>query len=194
MPRKLEFDYDRAIDRATQVFWRKGYSQASLRDLLKAMRIGEGSFYNSVKSKKQLYLECLKHYDATVSRRRLAALMTPASAKEGVRAFFKNVLDDLENPRTPRICLLAGSLSADVLSERDLNHYVLKSMTAFGGYFRERLKAGKKSGELPKDFDENVTAQTLVTYLLGLFRVIGVLQDRGQVERQIEALLRGLGL
>lgn len=78
--------------------------------------------------------------------------------------------------------------------ERDLNQYVLKSMTAFGGYFRERLKAGKQSGELPKDFDENVAAQTLVTYLLGLFRVIGVLHDRAAVERQIKALLRGLGL
>jgi len=31
-------------------------------------------------------------------------------------------------------------------------------------------------------------------YLQGLFRVIRVLVDRPQVERQIEALLQGLGL
>jgi len=194
MSRRIEFDYDRAIDRATQVFWKKGYSNASLRDLLKAMGIGEGSFYNTVKSKKRLYLECLKHYDATVSRRRLDALLGPAEVRDGVRAFFKTVLDELDDPRTPRVCLLAASLSGDVLAERELNQYVVSGMTAFSDAFRQRLKAAKLSGELPKGFDEDVTAQVIVTYLQGLFRVIRVLQDRSQVEQQIEALLAGLGL
>ena len=74
MPRTIEFDRAQAIARATQLFWKKGYTNTSVRDLLKAMRIGEGSFYNTVKSKKKLYLECLKHYNDTVSRRRLEAL------------------------------------------------------------------------------------------------------------------------
>jgi len=90
MARALEFDYDKAIDKATRVFWKNGYSGTSLRDLLKAIGIGEGSFYNTLKSKKQLYLECLKRYNDTVGRRRAAALFSPSSAKatiHGPRAF-----------------------------------------------------------------------------------------------------------
>ena len=113
---------------------------------------------------------------------------------EGIRAFFKTVLDELDDPRTPRVCLLAGSLSGDVLAERELKRYVLNEMTAFAGRFVERLESAKRTGELPKDFDTEVAAQVLFTYLQGLFRVIGVLQNRAQVERHIEALLRGLGL
>jgi TetR/AcrR family transcriptional repressor of nem operon len=194
MPRRIEFDYDRAIDRATRVFWKKGYSNASLRDLLKAMGIGEGSFYNTLKSKKHLYLECLKHYNDTVSRRRLAALLSGASVNAGIRAFFETVLDELDDPGTPRVCLLAGSLSGDVLAERELRRYVVEENTAFARAFAERLQSAKKRGELPKEVDSEVAAQVLFTYLQGLFRVIRVLQDRGQVERQIETLLRGLGL
>jgi TetR/AcrR family transcriptional repressor of nem operon len=194
MPRKIEFDYDRAIQRATQLFWKKGYSNTSLRDLLKVMGIGEGSFYNAVKSKKHLYLECLKHYNDTVSRRRLEALMSKASVKQGIRAFFKAVLDELDDPKTPRVCLLAGSLSGDVLAERQLKHYVVKEMTAFSDCFIQRLKTAMEAGELPDDFDVEVAAQVIVTYLQGLFRIIRVLQNRAQVERQIEALLNGLGL
>ena len=194
MPRHIEFDYDRAIERATQVFWKKGYSNASLRDLLQAMGIGEGSFYNTVKSKKKLYLECLKHYNDTVTRRRLDALRSGATASEGVRAFFKTVLDELDNPKMPRVCLLAGSLSNDVLVERDLERYVVGEMQTFVGVFIERLEADKKAGGLPKDFQVEVAAQVLLTYLQGLFRVIRVLVDRGQTERQIAALLQGLGL
>jgi TetR/AcrR family transcriptional repressor of nem operon len=192
--RTIEFDYAQAINRATQLFWKKGYTNTSVRDLLKTMRIGEGSFYNTVKSKKKLYLECLKHYNDTVSRRRLEALMSKSGAGEGVRAFFKMVLDELDDPKTPRICLMAGSLSSDVLAERELNRYVVEEMNAFSARFVERLRTAKRAGELPGDFDVDLAAQVLVTYLQGLFRVIRVLQSRAQVERQIESLLAGLGL
>jgi TetR/AcrR family transcriptional regulator, transcriptional repressor for nem operon len=194
MPRQIEFDYDQAIDRATQLFWKRGYSNTSLRDLLKTMGIGEGSFYNTVRSKKRLYLECLKHYNDTVSRRRLDALLSGESVGEGIRAFFKTVLDELDDPRTPRVCLLAGSLSGDVLEERELKKSVLADMRGFYSAFTERLRAAKKRGELPKTFEAEVAGQVIVTYLQGLFRVIRVLQSRREVERQIETLLTGLGL
>jgi len=194
MPRKIEFDYDQAINRAMMVFWKKGYSNASLRDLLRAMGIGEGSFYNVFKGKKHLYLECLRHYNDSVTRRRLAALLTGASVKQGICAYFKNVLDELDDPKTPRICLMAGSLSGDVLAERDLNRYVLGEMGAFSDRFIERLKSAIQADELPRDFNAEVAAQVVVTYLQGLFRVIRVLQNRAEVERQIELLLAGLGL
>jgi TetR/AcrR family transcriptional repressor of nem operon len=194
MARSIEFDYDRAIDRATRLFWKKGYSNTSLRDLLKVMGIGEGSFYNTVKSKKHLYLECLKHYNDTVSRRRLAALLSKPSIKQGIRAFFKTVLDELDDPKTPPVCLLSGSLSSDVLAERDLQRSVVRDMKAFSGQFVERLESARQSGELPRDFNAEVAAQVLVTYLQGLFRVVRVLQSRAEIERQIDALLNGLGL
>jgi TetR/AcrR family transcriptional repressor of nem operon len=194
MPATIEFDYARAVERATQLFWKKGYSKTSLRDLLKVMGIGEGSFYNTFRSKRRLYLECLKHYNDTVSRRRLHALLSPSSGKAGVRAFFKNVLDELDNPKIPSVCMLAGSLSSDVLAERELGRTVLSDMKDFSAAFQERLESAKQRGELPENFNATVGAQLLVTFLLGLFRVIRVLQNRSEVERQLEMLLTGLGL
>jgi TetR/AcrR family transcriptional regulator, transcriptional repressor for nem operon len=194
MPATIGFDYARAVGRATQLFWKKGYSNTSLRDLLKVMGIGEGSFYNTFGSKRRLYLECLKHYNDTVSRRRLHALLSPPSVKAGVRAFFKNVLDELDDPNIPSVCMLAGSLSSDVLAERELRRTVLSDMKDFSAAFKKHLESAKQAGELPKNFDATVGAQVLVTFLLGLFRVIRVLQNRSEVERQLEMLLNGLGL
>src|SRR5579871_6070434 len=128
MPARIEFDYARAIERATQLFWKRGYRDASLRDLLKVMGIGEGSFYNTFKSKRRLYLECLKHYNDTVSRRRIDALMGPASVRAGIRAFFRFLLDELDNPKIPSLCMLAGSVSGEVLRERDVAPEVMRDM------------------------------------------------------------------
>src|SRR5579864_8452893 len=172
MVRSIEFDYDKAIDKATRVFWKNGYSGTSLRDLLKAIGIGEGSFYNTLKSKKQLYLECLKRYNNTVGRRRAEALFLPSSAKEGVRGLFKTVLDDLDDPRTPRVCLMARSVSSDVFAEGDLRKFVQAEMAALVGAFSERLKSAKDAGEMPPEFEPEVVAQIISTYLQGLSRTV----------------------
>jgi TetR/AcrR family transcriptional repressor of nem operon len=131
MGRKLEFNDERAVQRATRVFWAKGYSSASMRDLLKAMGIGEGLFYHSFGGKNRLYLECLRHYNETVTRRRLDPLEAEPSVRKGLRNFFRGLIDDLDNPKRPYVCLMARSLSSDVLDETELGASVKAGMKLF---------------------------------------------------------------
>ena len=193
MARTLGFDYDGALDKATRLFWECGYSGTSLRDLLQVMGIGEGSFYNIFKSKKQLYLCCLKHYRDTVGRTRSAALFSAPTAQGGVRALFRSVLDGLDDPQMPRACLLAGSVSRDVLAEPDLRDFVQEELGGVVERLITRLNAGKEAGDLPAGFDPSVAAPIIATYLHGLFRTAVVSYDRPQLERQIDVFLTGLG-
>src|SRR5258708_3536395 len=158
MGRGIEFDYDKAIARATRLFWKTGYSNTSLRDLLKVMNIGEGSFYNTVKSKKNLYLECLKHYRATVMSQRETALFSQRSAKLGVRALFKTVLDQMDDPKRPGLCLMAGSMSREEVFEKEIRDYIVGEGVASGGPFLALLRCGPGSGELPNEFETAVGA------------------------------------
>ena len=194
MGRGIEFDYDKAIDKATRLFWKTGYSNTSLRDLLKVMNIGEGSFYNTVKSKKNLYLECLKHYRATVMSQRETALFSQTSAKLGVRALFKTVLDQMDDPKRPGLCLMAGSISRDVLDEKQIREYIVGEGVASEGRFVELLRSAQEAGELPKQFKPAVVAQIIGTYIQGMSRAALISYDRQRIERQVEVLLTGLGL
>jgi TetR/AcrR family transcriptional repressor of nem operon len=74
-----------------------------------------------MKSKKALYLECLKHYNDTVTRRRWEARTSEPSVSARRAQVFEAVLDDLDDPKTPNVCLMAGSPEGvDVLEARDL--------------------------------------------------------------------------
>lgn len=49
------------LEKAQQVFWTQGYTATSLEDILQAMGIGSGSFYNAFKGgKKELFLETIR--------------------------------------------------------------------------------------------------------------------------------------
>jgi TetR/AcrR family transcriptional regulator, transcriptional repressor for nem operon len=195
LARTLEFDYEGALERATHVFWETGYAGTPLRDLLKQMRIGEGSFYNTLKSKKNAFLECLKHYNATVNRQRGEVLLGAPTAAIGVRALFNIVLDCLDDPKTPsRICLMAGSITHEVLADPDLREYVQQQMSMFTERMAMRMAADKEAGFLPNALEPQIVAQVIVAYLQGLWRMALVSYDRPQYEKQIETLLTGLGL
>jgi TetR/AcrR family transcriptional regulator, transcriptional repressor for nem operon len=195
MARTLEFDYTNALERAMRLFWKTGYASTSLRDLLKGMGIGEGSFYNTLKSKKHAYLECLKHYNATVSVKRGQAFFAAPTAALGVRALFGAVLDCLDDPRSPsKVCLMAGSLTHEVMKEADLRTYVEGQLATLAKRMTERFLADKESGLLSALFDPQLVVPVIVTYLQGLWRMALISNDRPSFEKQIDLFLAGLGL
>lgn len=195
MARKLEFDYDRAVDKATLLFWKNGYAETGLRDLLKVMGIGEGSFYHTLGSKKQLYLTCLQRYDDTVIRNRMQALAAAPTAAAGIRAFFTAALDCLDNPKTPsRLCMLAAMATAEVLSERDLRKRAKDDLDNLQALFCQRLSQDRDKGLLASSMDPRTIALVITTYLQGLWRMALVDYDRPGFERQINAFLTGLEL
>jgi TetR/AcrR family transcriptional repressor of nem operon len=195
MARTIAFDYDRALERATWLFWKSGYAGTSLRDLLKIMDIGEGSFYNTLKSKKRLYLACVRRYEETEGRKRGQALMSASTASRGIHALFGMVLDCLDNPSTPsRLCMMAAMASEEVLSEPDLRKLVEDGLGSFHARLVERLSQDRDEGRLPATLDPHVTASVVVTYLQGIWRMALVDYDRPRFERQIDAFLTALGL
>jgi TetR/AcrR family transcriptional repressor of nem operon len=194
MARTLEFDYEDALERATQLFWETGYANTSLRDLLNGMGIGEGSFYNKFKSKKQAYLECLKHYNATINRDRGEAMLSAPTAALGIRALFESMLDCLDDPDTPRVCLMAGTMTPEVLADVDLRAYIEEQTSALEKQMVKRLKIDRRAGLLSTALDPEVIVPIVLTYAQGLWRRATVSYDRRPFERQINAFLTALGL
>ena len=62
MGRPREFDVDKALDLALQVFWSKGYEGASMADLTLAMGITRPSLYAAFGNKEELFRKALDRY------------------------------------------------------------------------------------------------------------------------------------
>lgn len=194
MPRRIVFDYEHALDQATRLFWKQGYTETGLRDLLAVMGIGEGSFYNTFGGKQKLFALCLARYQETIVAPRFAALAEPATAGEGLRAFFVSVLDQIESADSPsRMCMVAALASESVLSDARLEEQASAGIAELRGALRSRLLADEAAGILPAGVHAIVAADVLTTFTQGIWRIALLGYPRAEWEAQIETLLTGMG-
>ena len=63
MPWEKQFDSDKALTDAMNIFWSRGYESTSMQDLVDSMGINRGSLYATFGSKRSLFLQALRHYD-----------------------------------------------------------------------------------------------------------------------------------
>ena len=109
--RPRSFDTSRALDRALDVFWRKGYEGASLSDLTKAMGINRPSLYAAFGDKENLFRRVLDHYAEGPASYSYAALAEPTS-RAVVERLLYGTAEMLTAPRNPHGCLwVQGALA-----------------------------------------------------------------------------------
>jgi len=106
-----QFDTEVALDRATQLFWAKGYAATGLNDLLKSMGIGRKSLYDTFGNKRTLYLKALDHYSRTTVSALYRGLNNPdRPALENVRTVMRGLAAEHAAPMSCG-CLLGVSMA-----------------------------------------------------------------------------------
>jgi AcrR family transcriptional regulator len=114
------FDADAALDRAAEVFWRRGYEGASLNDLTDAMGINRPSMYAAFGNKEQLFQHAVARYAQEDMAYAREALAEP-TAYAVIEKFLRANADALTRTDRPPGCLsiqggLAGGSSAEFLA------------------------------------------------------------------------------
>ena len=92
--RPRAFDVDEALDRALDVFWRKGYEGASICDLTAAMGINPPSLYAAFGNKEELFRKALDRYVEMHDEFLREALARP-KARDGIAALLNKTADAL---------------------------------------------------------------------------------------------------
>lgn len=57
-----EFEPEQAVEAALELFWRQGYANTSMQDLVDHLGIGRGSIYDTFGSKHALWVRALTKY------------------------------------------------------------------------------------------------------------------------------------
>ena len=106
MARPREFNYKDALHGAMDVFWQRGYRATNLPDLLEAMGMTRGSFYQAFGDKEATYLEALDYYDTEVVSKAVEMLIS--CDKETATACLLPLFQTNENDK--RGCFICNAM------------------------------------------------------------------------------------
>lgn len=183
--RPRAFDRAAALDKATLLFWQKGFEATSIADLTAAMGIGAPSLYAAFGSKEALFAEALDHYARTNEGLVWQRFFEAATVREGVEAFLRDSAAALTGAVVdiPRGCMVTLS-AVDDNDHADLCR-LLRTARATGlERLLVRLKGGVEAGEIAADTDLNALARFVQTVQGGM----SILARDGAARSELDAV------
>jgi AcrR family transcriptional regulator len=177
--RPREFDREKALEKAMQMFWALGYEATSMADLRAALGITQASLYAAFGSKEQLFREAVDLYRRTANSSTVRALETGRTAREAVQTMLQAAVDALSAPGTPGGCLIVLGATNCAPENRAVQDYLFSVRRQICGAILARLRKGQRDGDLPKAAPISALASYYATVLHGL-----ALQSRDRVPRK----------
>jgi TetR/AcrR family transcriptional repressor of nem operon len=164
--RPIECDRKEATRKATQHFWRNGYSHTSVADLVEETGLNRFCLYGEFKGKKGLFLKSCHLYSESCRANLLKPLAESTNAEAGLRRLFAQVISRLLDTSNPNGCMMIDSLAGDAGKDAEILRVLQGHFSAWESAFAEALH--RAAGKSAKPAGTKKGAATLLNTLLGL--------------------------
>lgn len=195
--RQREFDKRQALDKAMQVFWKKGFVGASLADLTASMGINKPSLYAAFGNKEHLFIQATEHYIENYAKQHVRFLEEEGKPlKERLKAYLMSAVTAQSDTKGPKGCYISlcvsesasESIPADALAviehARDLSER----------YLTDFFTAEISKNNLPDTADPAALALFIVTLLHGTAALARGGKTLDALESVLDAAILALGL
>jgi TetR/AcrR family transcriptional regulator, transcriptional repressor for nem operon len=194
MPRNKAFQEQEVLERAMQIFWKKGYNATSMEDLVTGMGINRASLYDTFGDKKQLFLKILAFYQNKSNQNIQAAMaLKKPSPKAQLIAFVEFLMNESLDDQEPRGCLLANATSEMTLLDSDICQFVTNNVHSFEQTFETLIREGQAAGEFKTNAPPQYLATFLSNFLYGVRTVSKTKPDAVKMRESLGLALSVLG-
>src|SRR3954451_1630469 len=104
--RPRSFDEMEALEKATQVFWSKGYDGVTIDDLVAGMGVARPSLYAVFGDKRTIFLRALRAYAEAKGARTAKALFSPPTLRDPLAGFLRHGVESATEEGSARGCLM----------------------------------------------------------------------------------------
>src|SRR5271154_3724842 len=154
--RPRSFDELEALEKATQVFWSKGYDGVTIDDLVAGMGVGRPSLYAVFGDKRTIFLRVLKAYAERKGASAAKALLSPQGLRDSIVAFLRYAVESATEKGSVPGCLLV--CVAPVVDDAEVRKFLQKEAAGGAALVEGRFRDGITAGEIPPDFPVAVRA------------------------------------
>ncbi|MCP5020216.1 MAG: TetR/AcrR family transcriptional regulator [bacterium] len=166
MPRPKTFDHQQVLEKAIEVFRRKGFNGASIPELTSELGICRQSLYNSFGDKRGLFQAALDHYGKGEVQAKLDLLGAAGSPIENLRTFLRGwAALAAQCPGEGCFTITAIIVNRD---DPEALTTVEQQVNRLENAIEENLKRAAEAGELKPDASPARLARSLTTSSYGI--------------------------
>ncbi len=174
MPKVETFNRNTVLQKATEVFHKKGYNGTSMQDLVDATDLNRSSIYNSFGSKLNMFLEVLSHYQSIYGNNFSQKLAQSYNATEAIEAIFDLYIHEIINDNDRKGCLVINCKSEMTNQEPLIKSFMEKNQDRMIAMLEDIVT----KGQMEKIFNQNQAASQYALYLFSSIqglRMTGIL-------------------
>jgi AcrR family transcriptional regulator len=164
--RPRSFDEAEALEKATQVYWSKGYDGVTIDDLVAGMGVGRPSLYAVFGDKRTLFLRVLKDYAEKKGALAAKALLSPQTLRDSLARFLKHAVETATKKGCAQGCLLV--CVAPLVDDPEVRQFLQNAAAGAAALVEGRFRDAITAGEIPSDFPVAVRARQLIDFARGL--------------------------
>jgi AcrR family transcriptional regulator len=148
--RPRSFDETAALEKATHVFWSKGYDGVTIDDLVAGMGVGRPSLYAIFGDKRAIFFRALKGYAERKGASAARALLSPQSLRDSIGDFLRYAVESATEKGSARGCLMM--CVAPLVNDAEVQRFLQSAVAGGVALVERRFRDAISAGEIPSDF------------------------------------------
>jgi TetR/AcrR family transcriptional repressor of nem operon len=177
MARTKEFNPEKSLDAAVEVFWERGYERTSLDDLMNKMGIARQSLYDTFGDKRALYLKVLERYRDQNHAYLRGILEGDRGVKKGFSRIFADLVEEGRKEHARGCLLLSANLELST-HDQEVAKFLSQNEATVEEIFSRALRRGRKRGEIGAKKDPDGLARFLTATIQGMRATARLNHDR----------------
>ena len=192
MARVREFDSEEALEKALELFWRKGYAETTMRDVVAYTGVAHAGLYSAFGSKRALFMKALLHHRNTTMARLLSNLKLLEAGRAELEQFFETLLHIIKTGDFQNGCFMLNTAIEFGGEDNDIMVNVHAHIEQMVHAFQGALERARERGEVRADLDPRATAEFFVSVFNGTAAFARAREPYERIERSVRTALKEL--
>ncbi|MCK8120442.1 MULTISPECIES: TetR/AcrR family transcriptional regulator [Alteromonadales] len=188
MAKTAKFDRQEVIDKATNLYWKKGFHATSMRNLQDEIDMRPGSIYSAFGSKDGLFKEALRNYTDIGLAQMQSLAEQNKSPIDTLKAFVKALVIDTQTDAPNGMCMLSKTLGELTEENQELIDVTKNHLGEIADEMVVLIEQAKANGEIDKAKDAQELVEHIQIQIAGLRTFAKINSDKQLLDKKIEAI------
>ncbi|MEZ8746300.1 MULTISPECIES: TetR/AcrR family transcriptional regulator [Vibrio] len=190
MAKTAKFDRQDVVDKATNLYWEKGFHATSMRNLQDVIDMRPGSIYAAFGSKEGLFKETLARYTELGIHNLNRFRSETDSPIKALENFVKRAVVESKKSAPNGMCMLAKTVAELTDEHAELLEEAKKSLKIMEGEFAKLIAEAQELGEISKERKPTQLARHVQVQIAGLRTYAKTCDDTELLNSMVEDIFK----